>query len=96
MLLFIQMNSNHKAIMHNAKSLQLRYRMHAVKVLNNQSIHHYITESITKSPNHQIIRSAVVFHVFMFYVGLLIVLLCFMSDIVLFFTDCIVFIDSAV
>ena len=34
------------------------------------------------------VHSIVVFHVFMFYVGLLIVLLCFMSDIVLFFIDC--------
>ena len=34
------------------------------------------------------VHSVVVFHVFMFYVGLLIVLLCFMSDIVLFFIDC--------
>ena len=36
------------------------------------------------------------FRVFMFYVGLLIVRLYFMSDIVLFFTDCIVLIYSAV
>ena len=39
------------------------------------------------------IHSAVVscfffFHVFMFYVGLQIVRLCFTSDIVLFFTNC--------
>jgi len=42
------------------------------------------------------VHSAVVFHVFMFYVGLLIVRLCFMSGIVLFFTDCIALIYSAV
>ena len=36
------------------------------------------------------VHSAVVFHVFMFYVGLLIVRLCFLSDTVFSLTDCIV------